>query len=100
MSASDRQTPGIVVLLFGLVVLAFVPLAVLWASRLGLTTGGLFVAFVGYFLAVHVYAPYRVYRDATRRGANATLWTAVAFFLSLVGLAAYLLVVVVRDDDP
>ena len=98
MSASDRQTPGILVLLFGLVVLAFAPLAVLWSTRLDAGYLGLFAVFVGYFLVFHVYAPYRVHRDATRRGANATLWTVVAFFLSVVGLAAYLLLVVVRDS--
>ena len=98
MSASDRQTPGILALLIGLVVLAFVPLAALWVDRLDPGYLGLFGAFVVYFLAFHVYAPYRVHRDATRRGANATLWTVVAFLLSVVGLAAYLLVVVVRDS--
>lgn len=97
MSASDRQTPGILVLLLGLVVLAFAPLAVLWSARLDAGYLGLFAGFVGYFLAFHVYAPYRVHRDATRRGANATLWTVVAFFLSLVGVGAYYLVVVARD---
>ena len=98
MSDSDRQTPGFLVLLFGLIVLAFVPLIVLWSMRLSLGQLGLFVGFAGYFLAFHVYAPYRVNRDATRRGANATLWTAVAFFLSFVGVAAYFLAVVVRDS--
>ncbi len=99
MSASNRQSPGFVVLLFVLVVLAFVPLAVLWSMRLPPAQLGLFAVFVGYFLAFHVYAPYRVHRDATRRGANATLWTVAAFFLSLVGLAAYFLVVVARGDS-
>ena len=97
MSDSDRQTPGILVLLLGLVVLAFAPLAVLWSTRLDAGYLGLFVVFAGYFLAFHVYAPYRVHRDAARRGANATLWAAVAFFLSLVGVGAYYLVVVARD---
>ena len=97
MSASDRQTPGILVLLLGLVVLAFAPLTVLWSTRLDPGSLGLFAVFVGYFLAFHVYAPYRVHRDATRRGASATLWTVVAFFLSVVGVGAYYLVVVARD---
>ena len=98
MSASDRQTPGILVLLFALVVLAFVPLAVMWSTRLNPTLLGLFVVFVGYFLAFHVYLPYRVHRDATRRGANATLWTVIAFFLPLIGVAVYFVAVVVRNS--
>lgn len=98
MSASERQSPGFLLLLVGLLVLAFVPLVVLWSTRLDPAPLGLFVAFVGYFLAVHVYLPYRVHRDATRRGADATLWTIAAFFLPLVGVAAYVVAVIVRDS--
>jgi hypothetical protein len=104
MTDADRQRPGILLLLLAFVALAFVPLVLLWGTRLsagplgGFAGVGVFVGFVAYFLVFHVYLPYRVYADARRRGANAPAWTAVAFFLPLLGVVAYFLVVVAGSD--
>ena len=98
MTDADRQRPGILLLLLGFIAFAFVPLVLLWGTRLSAGRLAVFVGFVSYFLVFHVYLPYRVYLDARRRGANAPAWTAAAFFLPLLGAAVYFLVVVARSD--
>jgi hypothetical protein len=87
------STRSPIVVLAGLVVVAAVPLVVMWAAVGGLELLGYLVGFAVYFLAVHVFVPARVYLDAVHRGRNGALtWTAVAFLLPLVGAALYVLV--------
>ncbi|MFB6092899.1 MAG: PLDc N-terminal domain-containing protein [Haloquadratum sp.] len=78
------------VVLGGLVAVAFLPLLAMWIA---VTDAGTFVSFAGvglYFLFAHVALPGWVYLDATGRGSDhAVPWTATAFLLPVVGVVAY-----------
>lgn len=90
------------VLILGiLVVAAFVPLAVMWASVAGLRGLGYLLAFAVYFVVFHLLVPARVYVHARDRGSDSRLaWTALAFVLPVVGAAVYFLVGRRRLGDP
>jgi hypothetical protein len=86
-----------VLILVGLVVAAFVPLAIMWAVVGGFELLGYLVAFAFYFLVFHVAVPAWVYGDATARGSDSVIaWTVFAFLVPLVGVAVYALVVARR----
>ncbi|MFC6826981.1 PLDc N-terminal domain-containing protein [Halopelagius fulvigenes] len=90
-----------ILILVGLVAAAFVPLAVMWAAVGGVEGVAYLLGFAVYFLVFHVALPGRVYFDARERGSNSVLaWTALAFFLPLVGAALYFLVGQSRLGEP
>ncbi|SFR35131.1 Phospholipase_D-nuclease N-terminal [Halogeometricum rufum] len=81
------------VILAGLVLVAFVPLAVMWVTVAGWGGLGYLLGFAVYFLVFHVLVPARVYVHARDRGSNSKLaWTALAFVLPILGAALYFLV--------
>ena len=90
---ADRQVPGILVILLALLTIAGGALVVLWTSVFDIASLAVLLGVVAYFLVVHVYLPYRVYEDARHSGSSAAAgWTAVAFFLPLLGVAIYFVV--------
>lgn len=79
--------------LAGLVLVAFVPLLVMWVSVAGWEGIGYLLGFAVYFLVFHVVVPAAVYVHARDNGSNAKLaWTALAFVLPILGAAIYFLV--------
>ena len=90
---ADRQVPGILVLLLALLAIAGGALVILWVYVFDIASLLSLLVVVVYFLAVHVYLPFRVYVDARNRGSTAAAaWAAVAFFIPLLGTAIYYLV--------
>ena len=78
------------VVLGGLVAVAFVPLFAMWLVVADAGTLAYFFGFALYFLVAHVALPGWVYLDANGRGSDASLtWTGIAFFVPVVGFAAY-----------
>ena len=76
-----------------LVLAAFVPLVVMWVSVSGWSGLGYLIGFALYFVVFHVLVPAHVYFHARERGSDSVLaWTALAFFVPLVGAAVYFLV--------
>jgi hypothetical protein len=87
------STRSPILVLAGLLVVAFVPLLVMWVAVGGTELLGYFVGFALYFLVFHVALPVKVFVDARPYGRDrAMLWTAAAFFVPLVGAALYFLV--------
>jgi hypothetical protein len=79
-----------IVVLGGMVAVAFLPLLVMWVAISDLGTFAYFLGFAVYFLVAHVALPGWVYLDATGRGSDAaTPWTVLCFFVPIVGVAAY-----------
>lgn len=99
MSDSGTTTRAPAIIFAALILVVFGLLAVMWASVRGGDLLPYILGFAVYFLAFHVYLPYRVHRDATLKGRNATFWAVVAFLLPLVGAALYLVVAVVVGHD-
>jgi hypothetical protein len=78
------------VVLGGLVILALLPLLVMWIAVTDAVTFAYFAAFALYFLVAHVALPAWVYIDATGRGSDsATGWTALCFLVPFVGFVVY-----------
>ncbi|MFB6250644.1 MAG: PLDc N-terminal domain-containing protein [Halobellus sp.] len=78
------------VLLGGLVTVAFIPLFAMWLVVADLGTLAYFFSFALYFLIAHVALPGWVYLDANGRGSDAPLtWTGITFLLPFVGFVAY-----------
>ncbi|ADQ68499.1 hypothetical protein C499_08442 [Halogeometricum borinquense DSM 11551] len=79
--------------LAGLVLVAFIPLVVMWVTVMGWDNLGYLLYFAIYFVVIHILLPSRVYIHARDHGSNAKLaWTALAFFIPLVGALVYFLV--------
>ncbi|RLM56721.1 hypothetical protein DVK02_09535 [Halobellus sp. Atlit-31R] len=88
-----------IVVLGGLVAVAFLPLLVMWILVTDVGTLAYFVGFALYFLVAHVVLPGWVYLDATGRGSGAVIsWTALCFFVPFVGFLAYY--VIGQPDAP
>ena len=86
--------------IFGALMLAvFGLLAAMWASVRGGDLLPYILGFAVYFLAFHIYLPYRVHKDATFKARNATFWAAFAFFVPLLGAATYFTVIALTGDD-
>jgi hypothetical protein len=86
------STRSPIVVLVGLLVVAFVPLLVMWAVIADVELLGYFLGFALYFVVFHVALPARVYLDAIPLGRDkALLWTALAFVVPLLGAALYFL---------
>ncbi|MBS8118689.1 ATPase [Haloferax volcanii] len=98
MSDSGTTTRAPVIIFAALILVVFGLLAVMWASVRGGHLLPHILGFAVYFLAFHVYLPYRVHKDATLKGRNATFWAVIAFLLPLVGAALYFVVAVVGHD--
>jgi hypothetical protein len=78
------------IVLGGLVAVAFLPLLVMWIVVTDVGTFAYFAGFALYFLVAHVALPGWVYLDATGRGSDAALaWTVLCFFLPFVGFVVY-----------
>ncbi|MGQ4556364.1 PLDc N-terminal domain-containing protein [Halobellus sp. GM3] len=78
------------VVLGGLVAVAFLPLVVMWIVVTDVVTFAYFAGFALYFLLAHVALPAWVYLDATGRGSDSAVgWTALSFLLPFVGFVAY-----------
>ena len=78
------------VVLGGLVAVAFLPLLVMWIVVTDVGTFAYFAGFALYFLVAHVALPGWVYIDATGRGSESAVgWTGICFFLPFVGFVAY-----------
>ena len=78
------------VLLGGLVAVAFVPLFAMWLVIADVGRLVYFFAFALYFIVAHVVLPGWVYLDANGRGSDAPLtWTGITFLLPFVGFVAY-----------
>ncbi|ELZ57978.1 MULTISPECIES: hypothetical protein [unclassified Haloferax] len=99
MSDSGTTTRAPVIIFAALILVVFGLLAVMWASVRGGDLLPYILGFAVYFLAFHVYLPYRVHKDATLKGRNATFWAVLAFLLPLVGAALYFVAVVVVGHD-
>ncbi|KAB1197579.1 MULTISPECIES: ATPase [Haloferax] len=92
MSDQGTRTRAPVVIFAALMLTVFGLLAVMWASVRGGDLLPYILGFAVYFLVFHIYLPYRVHKDATFKGRNATFWAALAFFVPLVGAAIYFVV--------
>ncbi|MFA1609731.1 PLDc N-terminal domain-containing protein [Halobellus rubicundus] len=78
------------VVLGGLVAVAFVPLFVMWLVIADLGTLAYFFGFAVYFLVAHIALPGWVYLDANGRESGSPLgWTALAFLLPFLGFVIY-----------
>ncbi|ELK51220.1 ATPase, Class I, type 8B, member 2 [Haloferax sp. BAB-2207] len=99
MSDSGTTTRAPVIIFAVLILVVFGLLAAMWASVRGGDLLPYILGFAVYFLAFHVYLPYRVHKDATLKGRNATFWAVIAFLLPLVGAALYFVVAVVVGHD-
>jgi high-affinity Fe2+/Pb2+ permease len=78
------------VVLGGLVAVAFLPLVIMWVAISDIGTFAYFLGFAIYFLVAHVALPGWVYLDATGRGSDsATAWTGLSFLVPFLGFAAY-----------
>lgn len=78
------------VVLGGLVAVAFVPVFVMWVAISDLGFAIYFFGFAVYFLVAHVALPGWVYLDANGRGSDSPLgWTALTFLLPLLGFVIY-----------
>ncbi|WP_311170359.1 PLDc N-terminal domain-containing protein [Halobellus ordinarius] len=79
-----------IVVLGGLLLVAFLPLIVMWIVVTDVGTFAYFAGFALYFLIAHVGLPGWVYLDATGRGSDSAVgWTALSFLLPVVGFIAY-----------
>jgi hypothetical protein len=95
------STRSPILLLAGLIAVAFVPLLVMWVVVGGTELLGYFVGFAVYFLVFHVALPAKVFLDARPHGRDrALLWTALAFVVPLLGAALYFLVGRPTRRDP
>ncbi|CQR49316.1 MULTISPECIES: ATPase [Haloferax] len=99
MSDSGTTTRAPAIIFAALILVVFGLLAAMWASVRGGDLLPYILGFAVYFLAVHVYLPYRVHKDATLKGRNATFWAVLAFLVPLVGAALYFVVAVVVVGD-
>ncbi|KAB1192756.1 ATPase [Haloferax sp. MBLA0076] len=101
MSDSGTRTRAPIFIFIALMLAVFGLLAVMWASVSGGDLLPYIFGFAVYFLVFHVYLPYRVHKDATFKGRNATFWAAFAFFAPLLGAALYFVVggLTGSDDD-
>lgn len=87
------STRSPIVVLAGLLVVAFVPLLVMWVVIADAGLLGYFLGFALYFVVFHVALPARVYLDAVPLGREKALaWTALAFVVPLLGAMLYFLV--------
>jgi len=78
------------VVLGGLVAVAFLPLFVMWVAISDVGTFAYFVGFAIYFLVAHVALPGWVYLDATGRGSgSAAAWSGLCFLVPFVGFVVY-----------
>jgi len=78
------------VVLGGLVAVAFLPLLVMWVAVSDVGTFAYFFGFAIYFLVAHIALPGWVYLDATGRGSDsATAWTGLCFLVPVVGVVLY-----------
>ncbi|KAB1187012.1 MULTISPECIES: ATPase [Haloferax] len=92
MSDSGTRTRAPIFIFAALMLAVFGLLAVMWASVSGGDLLPYILGFAVYFLVFHIYLPYRVHKDATFKGRNATFWAAFAFFVPLLGAALYFVV--------
>ncbi|AFK17889.1 ATPase [Haloferax mediterranei ATCC 33500] len=92
MSDSGTRTRAPILIFAALIFAVFGLLAAMWASVRGGDFLPYILGFVVYFLAFHIYLPYRVHKDATFKGRNATFWAAVAFFVPLLGPVLYFVI--------
>ncbi|UVE51310.1 PLDc N-terminal domain-containing protein [Haloferax larsenii] len=92
MSDSGTRTRAPILIFAALMLAVFGLLAAMWASVRGGDLLPYILGFAVYFLAFHIYLPYRVHKDATFKARNATFWAALAFFVPLLGPALYFIV--------
>ena len=86
------STRSPIVVLAALLVVAFVPLLVMWVVIADAGLLGYFVGFALYFVVFHVALPARVYLDAVPLGREKALaWTVFAFVVPFLGAALYFL---------
>ena len=79
-----------IVVLVGLVAVAFLPLLAMWFFITDIGTFAYFAGFGLYFLVVHLALPGWVYIDATGRGSDSPIgWTVMAFFVPVIGFLVY-----------